>query len=321
MNKKNNPKSSIVFFGSAEFSLPSLISLYNASFDITAVITQPDKPFGRGKKLSQNKIKQWAVEHEILTLQPEQLNDNNFIQKLSDLNADFFVVVAYGKILQQNILALPKYGGINVHVSLLPKYRGASPVQTAILSGDNKTGVCIMQMDRGMDTGPIFKQEEVEISTTDTTDTLNEKLFSLGATLLARTLPKIMLGEIKPIPQEKNNLSFCKKISKQDGRIDWNEPAKIIERKIRAFQPWPVAWTTLKIDHSLLRIHKAQLSSADTSGKLPGDVFIGPNGYLVVCCGENTALETISVQPQNKTKMSSRDFILGHKEILISGLD
>lgn len=319
VNKENNTKIRVVFFGSAEFSLPSLICLHDTPFNIVAVVTQPDKPFGRGKIISRNVIGKWANENKISTLQPENLNDTEFFNKLSEIHPDIFIVVAYGKILPKTLLNLPKFGSINVHGSLLPKYRGASPVQVAILSGEIITGVSIMQMDAGMDTGPILSQEEVKIAPSDTAGTLSEKLSNIGGVLLVKTLTRLIVGEIKPVPQPHEGISVCKKLSKNDGQINWSQTAQKIEQQVRAFHPWPTTWTTLKSDHSLLKIHEARLSVADTSERIPGDTFINTTGVLSVCCGENSALDIITVQPQNKNKMSSRDYILGHSEILISG--
>jgi methionyl-tRNA formyltransferase len=320
MNEISNQKIRIVFFGSAEFSIPSLDFLFNPPFDIVAIVTQPNKASGRGKKVLTNTINQWAINHNINVFQPERLSDNTFSRNLAELRADFFVVVAYGKILPQFLLDLPKFGAVNVHGSLLPRYRGASPVQSAILSGDNFTGVTIMKMDKGMDTGLILDQKEIEILPTATAGSLSEKIAMLGASLLVRTLSDLFLGKITPIPQSLNNISICKKISKDDARVNWNDSSQTIERLVRAFYPWPIAWTMLKNKLQSIRIHKAQLSDKETIGKRPGGVFIDSDNNFLVCCGDNKALHLITIQPQNKNIMSARDYLRGNNEILISGL-
>lgn len=320
MDTETNGAIRVVFFGSADFSLPSLVSLKNSAFKIVSIITQPDKPTGRGKKVAQNAVKKWAIENEYNVFQPERINNADFYQQIETLNADVFVVAAYGKLLSKTLLNLPSLGAINVHGSLLPKYRGASPIQAAILSGDNKSGACIMLMDEGMDTGPLLAQKMAAILPTDTAGTLGEKIAKLGAELLADTIINWSNKKIIPLPQSSIDVSVCKKITKNDGRIDWSDTSEIIERKIRAFHPWPIAWTTTNNETVIIKIHKAEKTNVSCGNIKPGNIFTDNSKMIFVCCGNNTSLRLIDIQPQDKKTMPAYDYLLGHKELLSSGL-
>lgn len=319
MSATQTKKARVVFFGAAPFSLAPLLALANGATEILAIVTQPDKPFGRGKKLAENVVKKWAVANNVAVFQPDRINRADFIEMIRALQPDLFVVVAYGKILPADLLEIPNFGSLNVHGSLLPKYRGASPVQTAILSGDAVTGATIMLLDQKMDTGPILAQKEIPIAPDETSATLAEKLSQTGAKLLAETIPLWLDGKITATPQKAEEASVCGKITKDDGKIDWHEPAQTIERKIRAFQPWPVANTWSKDKKYFVKIHRAKISAQTPSGKQPGDLFIAPQNTVHVCCGQNTALELLAVQPQNKNIMPAYDFLLGRKELLTVG--
>jgi methionyl-tRNA formyltransferase len=310
------PSTRVVFFGSSGFSLPSLVALRAANFEIAAIVTQPDRPTGRGKNVLPNVIKKWATEKEILVLQPTKAMDADLLKQIKIISPDIFVVAAYGMILPKPLLEIPKFGAINVHASLLPKYRGASPVQAAILSGDEKTGVSIMLMDEGMDTGPVINKQELKIEPTDTAEILSDKLAKLGSQLLVDTLPDWLLGKIKTVPQDQAGCSNCKKINKKDGKINWQETAVKIERMIRAYHPWPSAWTVMEDQENRIKIIHSTILDAPANEKSCGEIFILPTKQIAVCCGKNTVLILDAIQPPNKKVMPAYDFFLGHKELL-----
>lgn len=316
MPKNNNAEISIVFFGSADFALPSIEQLHTNGFKLAALVTQPDRPVGRGKKLAQNNLKKWTTEHNIAVLQPEKINDLHFIERLKTIKPDLFVVAAYGKILPKALLTMPKFGAINVHGSLLPKYRGASPVQAAILNGESTTGTSIMLMNEGMDTGPVLQTTELAIEAADTGKSLSGKLAQLGASELIRVIPDWINGKIQPAPQNDDAASICRKISKQDGKIDWNADAITIERKIRAYHPWPSAWTQTT-DADALKIIRAAIAGEKTNNIKAGSVYLSEKKVAVVC-GNGTALFLDAVQPPGKKIMPAYDFLLGHRELLSS---
>ena len=250
----------IVFMGTAELSCASLEKLAG-KFSVVAVVTQPDKPKGRELKLQFSPVKILAEKLKLPVLQPAKARDEKFIAELRGLKPDLIVVVAYGQILPQTILDLPKFGCLNVHTSLLPKYRGASPIQSAILNGETETGVTIMKMDAGLDTGEIISQARTPILPEDNSQTLHDRLAQLGAELLVETIPDYVAGKILPKPQPAEGASYAAKIKKEDGKIDWNEPAEKILNRLRAFTPWPGAFTFLKTEAKpqLLKIWKAEV--------------------------------------------------------------
>src|SRR5271154_3477113 len=250
----------IVFMGTAELSCASLEKLAgDKNFQILAVVTQPDKPKGRELKLTSSPVKILAEKLQLPVLQPLKARDEKFVSELRELKPDLIVVVAYGQILPQSILDLPRFGCLNVHTSLLPKYRGAAPIQRAIANGDTETGVTIMKMDAGLDTGDIVAQRRTPIQPEDDSAALHDRLAQLGAKLLAQTIPDYVTGKISPRPQPVEGASYAAKIKKEDGRIDWNQPAKTIWSRLRAFTPWPGAFTFLKtgLQPRLLKIWKA----------------------------------------------------------------
>lgn len=245
--QKENKELRVVFFGTPDFAIPCL-DLLISKYNVVGCVTQPDKPQGRGQASSMTPIKKFALNRGITVLEPISVKTNttpgaSFINDLKALQPDIAVVVSYGKIIPGKILTIPEFGFINVHFSLLPKYRGASPIQTAILQGENKTGITIMLMDEGMDTGDILTQEELEILPTDNTLTLHKKLEILGAELLGSTLASYIRGAIVPRAQDNDQATYTKIIEKKDGEINWNRPADEIDRQVRAFTPWPGTYT------------------------------------------------------------------------------
>src|SRR5665213_1923194 len=234
----------IVFMGTAELSCASLEKLAG-KFSVIAVVTQPDKPRGRELKLQFSPVKILAEKLKLPVVQPVKARDEKFISELRELQPDLIIVVAYGQILPQAILDLPRFGCVNVHTSLLPKYRGASPIQSAILNGEMETGVTIMEMDAGLDTGAIISQARTPILPADNSQTLHDRLAQLGAKLLVETIPDYVAGKILPKPQSAEGASYAAKIKKEDGKVEWNDPAEKILNRLRAFTPWPGAFTFL----------------------------------------------------------------------------
>jgi len=245
----------IVFMGSPEFAIPIVKSLHN-EYSLVGIVTQPDKPAGRGKVLTPPPVKEFALANHIQILQPVKLRDAAAFEQISTWSPDLIVVAAYGQILRPNILDLPRFGCVNVHASLLPRWRGASPIQASILAGDQKTGVTIMNMDVGMDTGGIFTQESMDIASEDTAGTLTAKLAVLGADLLSRTLPKVLAGTCVPIPQVESEATFCTLIKKEDAILSFHETGRDLVRKIRAYNPWPFAKMTIhNMELNILKGH------------------------------------------------------------------
>ncbi len=308
----------IVFMGTAELSCASLEKLArDKQFSVAAVVTQPDKPKGRDLRLQPSPVKLLALKLNLLVLQPARARDEQFIAGLRELKPDLIVVVAYGHILPPAILELPKFGCLNVHTSLLPKYRGAGPIQWAIANGETETGVTVMKMDAGMDTGPILSQRRTPIWPADNSATLHDRLAELGAELLAETIPGYVAGEIQPQPQPAEGASHAPKIKKEDGRIDWTLPAKTIWNRLRAFTPWPGAFTSYKsplsIQHStpnlhLLKIWKAEV--VERSGKA-GEILSADKNGIIVGCAQD-ALRILELQPEGGRRMSAAEFLAGH---------
>jgi methionyl-tRNA formyltransferase len=301
----------IIFMGTAELSCASLESLArDKTFSVAAVVTQPDKPKGRDLQLQPSPVKSLALKLNLSVLQPARARDEQFIAELRALQPDLIVVVAYGHILPQTILDLPKFGCLNVHTSLLPKYRGAAPVQWAIASGETETGVTIMKMDAGLDTGPIISQRRTSILLADDSATLHDRLAQLGAELLLQTVPDYVAGKIQPKAQPDDGASHAPKIKKEDGRIDWKLPAKTIWNRLRAFTPWPGAFVFLagQSKPQLLKIWKAEV--IEQSGKI-GEIVSADKNGIVVACGEN-ALRVLELQREGGRRMGAAEFLAGH---------
>lgn len=295
----------IVFMGTPDFAVKSLEACLELG-DVVAVVTQPDKPRGRGQDVSFSPVKQLAVARGLPVLQPVKIRGTSFADELRALEPDVAVVTAYGKILPKDVLEAPRHGCVNVHASLLPRFRGAAPIQWAIASGDAVTGVCLMQMDEGMDTGPVLERAELPILPTDTSATLHDKLAVLGGEVLKRALPRYLAGELTPVPQA-GAVVMAPMIKKEDGQLDFTRPAVELERRLRAFTPWPGAFTHL--GGALLKVHAAKVK--DGQGE-PGVVLsAGPDG-LEVACGEGSLL-CEQLQPEGKRVMSAREFLAGRQ--------
>lgn len=300
----------IIFMGTPELSSASLEKLaQNPQFQIPLVVTQPDKPKGRDLKLQPPPVKLLAQKFNLPVLQPPGARDENFISQLRELKPDLIAVVAYGHILPQTILDLPAFSCLNVHTSLLPKYRGAAPIQWAIANGETETGVTIIKMDAGMDTGPILAQKRTAILPEDDSATLHQRLAQLGAELLLETIPGYVGGKIPPKPQSAD-ASHAPKIKKEDGQIDWNRSAQSLLDRLRAFTPWPGAFTSLKTESksSLLKFWRAEV--VEKSGGA-GEILSADESGIVIACGKN-ALRILELQPEGGRRMSAREFLAGH---------
>ena len=300
----------IVFMGTPQFAVRLLEACFDVG-EVVAVVCQPDKPKGRGQVVVPPPVKVAAEAKGIRVLQPAKLRGTGFSEELRALGPDVCVVAAYGKILPPDVLAVPSFGCINVHASLLPRFRGAAPIQWAIASGDARTGVCLMKMDEGLDTGPVLSCREREIRPDDTSESLHEALSALGAELLRQELPRYLAGELSPSPQPAEGVVLAPMIDKDQGRIDWARPAAELERKLRAFTPWPGAHTFLPAvpKPQLLKIWEAEV--VDLAGDQAGQVVTaGPEG-IVIACGPQS-LRILNLQLEGGRRMAAREFLAGH---------
>jgi methionyl-tRNA formyltransferase len=295
----------VVFMGTPDFAVPSLWAVSGAH-RVTAVYTQPDKPVGRGQSVQASPVKQAALVHHIPVYQPEKLRRPDVVEQLAALQPDLIVVAAYGQILPQTVLDIPRYGCINVHASLLPRWRGAAPIQAALLAGDAQTGVTIMQMEAGLDTGPMLRSESIDIAPQETAQTLHDKLSRLGARLLVETLDDYLAGRLAPTPQPEEGITWAHQIEKQHGRIDWSKTAIDIDRQVRAFTPWPGTFTTW--DGQTLKVMTGQPISA-VSAPI-GHVITYADGAAVGTSHGVYALQ--SVQLAGKKAVSIADFLRGY---------
>lgn len=272
----------LVFAGTPEFAVPALKALLDAGHAILAVYTQPDRPAGRGRKLGMSAVKEFALEHGLRVHQPVTLKSDSEAETLRALKPDALIVIAYGLILPKSILSIPRYGCINVHASLLPRWRGAAPIQRAIEAGDAKTGVTIMQMDEGLDTGAMLALAEIPLGADDNAATLHDQLADLGGRLLVDTLAQLARGTIIPQAQDNARATYAAKLKKDEARLDWNTDAELLARRIRAFNPWPVAHTTLA--GQTLRLWHAYAEARAPSGYPPGTVLTADaDGVRVQC--------------------------------------
>ena len=300
----------IVFFGTAELACASLEALAAApEFQVVAVVTQPDKPRGRDLRLQPSAVKATALRMGLRVLQPKRAREESFIAEVRELAPDLSVVVAYGQILPQSLLDVPKHGSLNVHTSLLPKHRGAAPIQWAILEGDSETGVTIMKMDAGLDTGPILAERRTPISQEDTSQTLHDRLARIGAQLLVDTIPRWVRGEITPRAQPEG-ATYARKIEKADGLINWEEPAELIARKLRAFTPWPGGYTFLDVG-GVRRMIKVLEARADALDGKAGAVLAASRDGIVVGAGLGS-LRITALQPEGKKRMSAQEYLAGN---------
>lgn len=297
-----------VFMGTPEFAVPTLQALID-HHQVEAVVTQPDKQRGRGKKVQFPPVKEKAVEHEIPVYQPQKARDEEFVEILREINPDVIVVVAYGQILPESILNIPKYGCINVHGSLLPKYRGAAPIQWAVLDGEEKTGITTMYMEKGLDTGDMIDKAEVVLDQKETAGTLHDKLMEIGANLLLETLEKLENETAVRIKQNDSESCYASMLTKEMGQIDFSKSAREIECLIRGMNPWPSAYTSL--NGKTLKVWEAEVLT-ENPGEEPGTVIDVTKDAIVVACKEG-ALKLLEIQMAGKKRMKVSAFLLGYQ--------
>ena len=310
----------IVFMGTPDFAVGALEAIIEAGHRVTAVVTQPDKPKGRGKEIQMTPVKECAVAHGIPVFQPVRIKDAESVGTLRQFEADVFVVAAFGQILSEEILSMPRYGCVNIHASLLPKYRGSSPIQWAIINGETTTGVTIMQMDKGVDTGDMLMKTEVTIEPGETGDSLHDKLARAGAKLIVEALPKIESGDVIPVKQNDEDSCHVGMLHKSMGRIDWQQNAKALDRLIRGLISWPGAFTTyrgktLKIweeEPTTDKVLHEKETSTHINGIEPGTVVLVEKDAFYVQTGEGI-LKILAVQPEGKKRMAVKDFLLGYQ--------
>lgn len=295
----------IIFAGTPDFAAASLKALLDSDHDICAVYTQPDRPAGRGRKLTPSPVKQLALDHQIPVEQPLNFKQDNSLEQLASYQADLMIVVAYGLLLPQAVLDTPRLGCINVHASLLPRWRGAAPIQRAILAGDNETGVGIMQMEAGLDTGPVLLEARCPIAASDNAQCLHDKLAELGATTLLESLKDIEHLLQQARPQDDSQMTYAAKLQKQEAVIDWQQPAAQLLRQVNAFNPWPVAQTQWRGD--TLRIWQAEVSAEPTQA-IPGTVIAVNKQGIDVACGDGS-LRITQLQVPGKRAMQVQDFL------------
>jgi len=300
----------LVFCGTPQFAVPTLESLVAASHSVPLVVTQPDRPRGRGMELAASPVKDAAIRLGVPVVQPAAIKNNaEFRGQLEALHPDAIIVVGYGRIIPQWMIDLPQYGNLNLHASLLPKYRGAAPIQWAIANGESITGVTTMRIDAGLDTGAILMQREMAILPDDTAETLAPKLASDGAELMIETLRGLETGQVKPTPQDHSRATLAPILKKEDGRMDFSRSAYELFNRMRGFRPWPGAFTTFKGKN--MQVHRAEpVQSADG---LPQGSTAVQDARLVVGCGQDTALNLIEVQLDGKRRMSAQEFINGYR--------
>lgn len=299
----------IAFMGTPDFAVDCLKALAQSKHEVVGVFCQPDKPVGRKQELKMPDVKVEALKHGYKIFQPKSLRNGAGVEILKEIEPDLVVVVAYGKILPPDFLSYPKYGCINIHASILPKYRGASPIHWAVINGDSETGVTSMQMDEGLDTGDILLCEKMPIGINDTTELMYEKLAPLGADVLLKTLDLVEKGGLNPMKQDETKATTVGLLSKQLSAVDWNDTAFHIHNKIRGLYSWPGASTTL--GGKILKLHSSYLSDIKGHNK-PGEV-VESNGKLVVSCGDNNCIELLSVQLEGKKRMTAHEFLNGCK--------
>ena len=300
----------IVFMGTPEFAVPSLAALLRSHHTVAGVVTQPDRPKGRGQELAASPIKQLAGQHKLPVLQPLKMKDPAFLDSLAAWKPDLIVVAAFGRILPKVILDLPPRGCINVHASLLPKYRGAGPIQWAIIRGERETGITTMLMDEGMDTGAVLLQEPLPIAPDDTAGTLSAKLAEVGGRLLIETIARLEKGGLVPQPQDHARATMAPLLKKEDGLLDWTLPALELANRVRGLSPWPGAHTYLGEDRWV--IWSASADDRSAAGGPPGTVVQATKEGLLVATGSGL-LRIVEFQPANSRRMSVAQYLAGHK--------
>lgn len=298
----------MIFMGTPDFAVPALKALAEQGHQVIAVVTQPDKPKGRGKAVQMTPVKEAALELNIPVYQPVKVREEGFLQQLEAMEPEVIVVAAFGQILPQRLLDIPKYGCINIHASLLPKYRGAAPIQWVIIDGEKETGITTMQMNAGLDTGDMLEKAVVPIDPEETGGSLHDKLSAAGGKLILSTLDKLEKGQLVPVPQTEENTCYAKMLDKALGKIDWNQDAQRIERLIRGLNPWPSAYTGL--ESKTLKLWQAKVVEEDYPGQ-PGQVVKAGKNELLIKTGKGT-LSVLSLQLEGKKRMDTGAFLRGY---------
>jgi methionyl-tRNA formyltransferase len=300
----------IVFFGTPAFAVPTLGALLASRHQVVGVVTQPDRPRGRGQRVSDAPVKALAVERRLVVLQPDRLSREVFADSFAALGADLGVVAAYGKILPEWLLLVPALGMINVHASLLPKYRGAAPIHRAILAGERETGVTIMRVVKALDAGPMLARALRPIGPDDSSDVVERDLAALGARLLVSVLDDVAAGRVVETPQNDAEATYAPRLIKEEGLVDFSRPAVEVHNRIRGLHPWPMAYTFL--DGVRLVLHQARVSAHRATVEAPGTCIIAGGAAITVVCGDGAAVDLLQVQPEGRRVMPARDFLAGH---------
>jgi methionyl-tRNA formyltransferase len=299
----------IVFFGTPRFAVPTLAGLLASHHPVVAVVTQPDRPRGRGQRVVEGPVKALARSHSLPVLQPERLKTPEFVQALVDCAPDLGVVAAYGKILPEEVLDVPRLGLINVHASLLPRWRGAAPVERAVVAGDTQTGVTIMRVVRALDAGGMFASIARPIGADETAEQVEDDLSRLGADLLLQVVDTLASGRAVQTPQDESQVTYAPRLSKEEGLIDWTQPAVAVHNKVRGLQPWPHAYSYL---HGARFIFLRTTVGADTVPREPGTVVEASGDALRIAAGSG-AVRVLQIQPEGRRPMAAREFLAGHR--------
>ncbi|WP_028468256.1 methionyl-tRNA formyltransferase [Neptunomonas japonica] len=309
----------IIFAGTPDFAASSLAALIKSEHQVIGVYTQPDRPAGRGRKLKASPVKSLALEHDIPVYQPQRLKGEVEQAELASLNADLMVVVAYGLLLPLAVLEAPKRGCINVHASLLPRWRGAAPIHRSLLAGDAETGITIMQMDEGLDTGDMLFKNTCPILPDDTSGSLHDRLATFGASALVETLQLLQSNQLNPLKQNDADACYAHKLTKEEGLIDWSNAAKTIDRQVRGLSPWPIAYTSLGNDNLRILSATPQPEVENVSAQ-PGTIIETHKDRIIIACGNATALGVTRLQLPGGKPLATRDVLNSRKELFSTGV-
>ncbi|EMF0080767.1 methionyl-tRNA formyltransferase [Enterococcus hirae] len=306
----------LVFMGTPAFSVPILEGLLEEGYEVVAVVTQPDRPVGRKKIITPTPVKEAAVKHGLLVLQPEKISGSEEMEKIIALQPDVIITAAFGQFLPEKLLQAPVHGAINVHASLLPKYRGGAPVHYSIINGEKETGVTIMEMIKKMDAGGIYAQESLPITKQDDVGTMFEKLSALGKQLLLKTLPDVLNGNLSPRPQDESKVTFSPNITREQEAIDWNKTAEEIDNQVRGMRPWPIAFTTY--EQTRWKLLNVEALAEKTTAE-PGTIIKKDKKNLWIACGKQTVLAIKELQPAGKGKQTVNEFLNGSGQQVMIG--